>query len=148
MKKIFNQIVDPNLQVIDITTGEIKSAVSHIKVDNIDDFIMIFLNNLRCLYNLEGLELKLLMQCWKKSLYANDYSGNILLNDNDFKKSVIDDGLKMSPATIDVYISKLCKKGLLIRLSKGKYMLNPNYFFKGRLSDRSKLKLEMSYNLE
>ena len=40
------------------------------------------------------------------------------------------------------------KKGLLIKQCKGQYTLNPEYFFKGTLSNRSSLKYTLCYNPE
>lgn len=45
----------------------------------------------------------------------------------------------MSSASIDNVFSKLSKEGFLIKKCRGAYLLNPKYFFKGTLSDRTKI---------
>ena len=82
------------------------------------------------------------MGCWKYSSYnsTNYAEGNIVHNNPSFKEFCRQDGLVTSDANIDNAISTLCKKGLLIKRCKGEYILDPRYFFKGKLSDRSKIK--------
>ena len=48
-------------------------------------------------------------------------------------------GLDISNNTIDLYFHQLTKEGFLVKLCKGKYMLNPKYFFKGTLNDSAKM---------
>lgn len=148
-KKNFIKVNQPELSVVNTETGEIvKEGINKIIAVDLDSYIMIFLNSLSGLYNLDGLEIKVLMGCWKKSLFATEYEGNIVVNDVEFKQSIINDGLDLSPASIDVYISKLTKKEMLIRIAKGKYMLNPKYFWKGVVNSRSKLLFELRYEGE
>ena len=47
-----------------------------------------------------------------------------------------------------MYVSKLAKKDILIKQCQGTYMLNPLYFFKGKLSDRTHLKLVIENRLQ
>ena len=147
MKKIFTQIDDPRLNVVDSATGEIISAVKRVKAETIDDFMMVFLNGLNYLFKLDGKELKVLMCCWKaSSISTMENSANLFANNVVFKNYVRKQGLELSDSAIDNYVHKLAKKGTIKRMCKGYYMLNPDYFFKGRLSERSKLKLELEYN--
>lgn len=130
--------------LLDKETGEIKDLNITRKV-TLDEFIMVFFASYPELLTLPGLQLKVLMCCWKYSTYNanNAEEGNLLHNNAYFKQYCREDGLDASDANIDNCISGLSKRGLLIKRCKGEYLLNPNYFFKGKLTDRSKI----SYNL-
>jgi hypothetical protein len=126
--------------VIDLETGDLTECYQLRKV-SLDEFIMVFFSSYPDLYKLNGVQLKVLMQCWKCSTYnsVNCTEGNIVHNNPKFKECCRQDGLETSDANIDNAISTLCKKGLLIKRCKGKYLLDPRYFFKGKLSDRSRI---------
>lgn len=129
------------LNVIDTQTGELTDYYQLRKV-SLDEFIMVFFSSYPELYQLNGVQLKVLMGCWKYSSYnSTSYAeGNIVHNNPTFKELCRQDGLVTSDANIDNAISTLCKKGLLIKRCKGEYILDPRYFFKGKLSDRSRIK--------
>lgn len=84
------------------------------------------------------------MCCWKHSTYnkENEVSGNIVHNNASFKQHCREEGLDLSDASIDNNISALCKAGLLIKKCRGEYLLNPDYFFKGSLSQRTKMLMQ------
>lgn len=124
-------------------TGEVLEW-KRTKIVNVDEFIMFFFASIPELFQLEGLHLKVLMCCWKASSYNSvDAEGNIVNNNKLLKDYIRQHGLDISDNTIDVIISKLAKKGILIKKCRGSYMLNPRYFFKGRLAEKSKLELKM-----
>lgn len=125
-------------------TGVIEVYKETKKV-TIDEFIMIFFSSFPELFSLQGAQLKVLMCCWKYSTYNAEQveDGNVVHNNSSFKAYCKQDGLETSDAHIDNAISSLCKRGLLIKRCRGEYLLNPEYFFKGKLSDRSKLQLNI-----
>ena len=53
-KKIYIQQNKPELCVVNTDTGEIVSGVASTKVENIDEFIMIFLLNIQDAFKLDG----------------------------------------------------------------------------------------------
>ena len=126
--------------IVDNCTGEILDLYQTKKV-SLDEFIMVFFANNAQLMKLKGLYLKVLICCWKFSSYNAEYEeeGNIVHNNASFKEFCKQDGLNTSDASIDNAISYLNKEGLLIKKCRGEYMLDPRYFFKGRLSKRSKI---------
>lgn len=130
--------------LLDKETGEIRDLNITKKV-TLDEFIMVFFASYPELLKLSGLQLKVLMCCWKYSTYNanNAEEGNLLHNNAYFKQYCNEDGLNVPDASIDNAISFLSRKDLLIKRCRGEYLLNPNYFFKGKLTDRSKI----SYNL-
>ena len=126
--------------VVDNHTGELLELRQTRKL-SLEEFIMVFFSSYPELFKLKGLQLKILMCCWKHSTYnkENDTTGNIVHNNASFKQHCKDEGLNLSDASIDNNISQLCKTGLLIKKCRGEYVLNPNYFFKGSLSQRTKM---------
>jgi hypothetical protein len=89
------------------------------------------------------------MCCWKASTYNNvETEGNLVCNNKLLKDYIRQCGLDTTDGAIDVTIHKLAKENILIKKCKGTYMLNPKYFFKGRLAEKSKLELKMVTNPE
>lgn len=126
--------------LLDKHTGDLLDYKRSRKV-TMDEFIMIFFASYPELMEVPGQKLKVLMCCWKYSTYGTSEDANIFINDKVFKEHVREYEPKMSDGSIDVAISFLSKKGLLWKLCKGRYALNKDYFFKGKLNDRSKLKM-------
>jgi hypothetical protein len=126
--------------VVDNHTGELLELKQTRKL-SLEEFIMVFFSSYPELFKLKGLQLKILMCCWKHSTYnkENDLSGNIVHNNTSFKEHCREEGLQLSDASIDNNISALCKAGLLRKKCRGEYLLNPDYFFKGSLSQRTKV---------
>lgn len=135
--------------LLDNRTGEIIDFVQTRKV-TLDEFIMVFFSSYPQLMKLKGNQLKVLICCWKYSSYNpdNEDRGNVVYNGPSFKEACRDNGLEVSNAVIDNAISALCKQGFLIKKYRGEYLLNPQYFFKGRLSNRSKMKISFEVTPE
>lgn len=110
-----------------------------------EEYAMVFLENLSKLYELKGMEFKVLLCCWMESCYSGKgvIAGNLVYNDTLFKNKCREKGLKTTNAVFDNAFSILHRKGYLLKISKGLYMVNPLYAFKGTLSDRSKLLEEL-----
>lgn len=145
MKKIFTQVEQPLLATVNTDTGEIVSGVATLKVTSVDEFIMVFLNSLPQVFDLEGQQLKVLMCCWKYSSFnPSAPEGNRIVNSKAFKEYVRSNGLDISDAAIDNAFSIMAKKRILVKECRGQYLLNPEYFFKGTLSNRAKLQLNIT----
>lgn len=137
---------DPDYSLLDNYTGEVLEW-KRTRVVSVDEFIMFFFASMPDLFKLKGLQLKVLMCCWKHSSYNNVIEdGNIVHNDRLLKEYIRSCGLDITDSAIDVIIHNLAKANILIKKCKGTYMLNPQYFFKGRLADKSKLELRMVTN--
>ena len=136
-----------DFSLVDNHTGELLEFRQTKRV-SLDEFIQVFFSSYPELFKLKGLQLKMLMCCWKHSTYNkdNDTTGNVVHNNATFKQNCRSEGLDISDASIDNYISDLCKAGLLIKKCRGEYLLNPDYFFKGSLSQRTKI--QMHYIVE
>lgn len=135
--------------LVDKHTGEITDLNVTRKI-TLDEFIMVFFSSCPALMQLKGNHLKVLILCWKHSSYnpENEERGNIIHNSPGFKEACRESGLDVSNAVIDNAISALCKKGFLIKKYRGEYLLNPLYFFKGRLSNRSKVNISFTVEPE
>lgn len=143
-KKIYIQQKHPELSVVNTETGEIISGVATTKVETIDEFIMIFLLNIQDAFKLEGQHLKILMCCWKYSSFnPSSPEGNRVTNNQALKNKIRESGLEVSDTVINNAFTAFVKNDLMIKECRGQYMLNPKYFFKGTLSNRSKLKLNI-----
>lgn len=129
--------------IVDNHTGELLELRQTRKL-SLEEFIMVFFSSYPQLFKLKGLQLKILMCCWKHSTYnkENDTTGNIVHNNASFKQHCREEGLDIADASIDNTISSLCKTGLLVKKCRGEYLLNPDYFFKGSLSQRTKVLMQ------
>lgn len=132
--------INPGYSLVDNATGELKEFKQVRKIKQ-DDFIMVFLSSIPKFYKMEGGQIKMMMSLWKLSSFnaANTKEGNIITNDLYTKTQIRNMGLDISNNTIDLYFHQLTKEGFLVKLCKGKYMLNPKYFFKGTLNDSAKM---------
>lgn len=126
--------------LLDKNTGEIIEY-KHTKKVDLGEFIQVYFSSCPQIMRLKGSYLKVLICIWKYSTYnsSNEMEGNIIHNDSLFKKYCHDEGIGDSNALIDNAFSKLNKEGIIIKQCRGTYMLNPEYFFKGSLSSRSKI---------
>lgn len=146
MKKIYTRINHSELRTVNVNTGEVISGVSEVKCSTIDAFIMCFLNSISEITNLDGNSMRVLLWCWKFSSFNNSLPmGNTITNNTVFRNSIRENGGDLSDSVITKAFHILSKKGLLIKQCKGQYVLNPEYFFKGTLSDRSSVKYIVSY---
>lgn len=137
---------DSDYSLLDNHTGEVIEW-KRTKVVSVDEFIMFFFASMPDLFKLKGLQLKVLMCCWKHSSYNNVIEdGNIVHNDRLLKEYIRSCGLEITDGAIDVIIHNLAKANILIKKCKGTYMLNPQYFFKGKLAEKSRLELRMVTN--
>lgn len=148
-KKVYTQTDVPEFKVVNTVTGEIISGISTVRCESIDDFIMCFLSSIREVAALDGNSIRVLLYCWKYSSFNyNLPEANVIVNDKDFKSTIRKNGLDMSDAVINNCFMKLSKAGMLIAKCRGKYILNPKYFFKGTLANRSKLQVNIIYDGE
>lgn len=117
---------------------------------NVRDFIQVYLDDMSGLLGIKSLaEQQVLAWFWKFSQYPNDeFDCNyVSLSSLLFEKLQESTGLK--PQSIRNTISALSKKRILIKDSKrrGIYYLNPQFFWKGKLSDNTRnMRLNINYD--
>lgn len=114
---------------IDNLTGEILSDRSNVhsinKLPPEPDYIKLYVAEIGRLHGLQAGHRDILL--YVASLVA--YDGTVVLNPR--RKGQIALTLKISPRSIDNALSEFVKTGLLVRLCRGDFELNPFLFGKG-----------------
>lgn len=136
-------IVKENIKVNEY--GELISAEQTIvKKISAEEFTQVYLRDNEEFYSLSKAESNVLSICWLLSIYYSDESFNLPGNKVTFDKSfktIVEKKTGLKSSTIYNTMASLVKKEMLLKNKdeKGTYYLNPKYFFKGRLTDRTKL---------
>ena len=137
-------MIEKTRTIIDQETGEIIEQESVvIKKLKPHEFIQVYLEDMSGLMQLKSIsETKILYVLWKYSNYIEDddsYIGNKFILDKSLKDKILNE-TGFVESTVKNTISSLVKRGILIKDKKYKmnYYLNPIYFFKGKLSDRTR----------
>lgn len=145
--------------IIDKETGEVldTQVVSNKeinftrKVKNYNEFIMVYLEDISSFLKIENAtQIKVLALIWRDANYNNPElnEGNTIAILKDDKERWATE-INVNTRTIDNALSALVKKELLISVCKGKYKLNPKYYFKGSNTDRTKiLNVQVNYEFE
>lgn len=148
-KRIYTTKSYPELSVVNNETGEIISGVAKTVYTDVDDFIMCFLNSISDITKLEGNYIRVLMYCWKFSTFNPAVEdGNIIYNNKLFKNKIRENGCNLSDPVIDKAFHVLTSNGFLIKKCRATYMLNPEYFFRGNLTSRSKIIRSIALNCD
>ena len=132
------------------TTQETTHNIRALKKCTSDEFIMVYLKDLSGFLQIDnGTQIKLLSIIWREIGYNNPdlNEGNVLaiLKDDKERWAKV---LNVTVRTIENALSALVKKKLLLSDARGKYKLNPLYYFKGTSKDRLRiLNLRIDYNI-
>lgn len=125
--------------------GEIISAeVKTIKTVSAEQFCQIYLRDNEEFYKLSKAESNVLAVLWYTSNYYEDTEralpGNKISLDEELRDT-IKVKTNLASGTIRNTITSLVKKKMLLKDSRYKsvYYLNPEYFFKGKISDRTQI---------
>lgn len=125
--------------------GEILSAeVKTIKTVSAEQFCQIYLRDNKEFYKLSKAESNVLAVLWYTSNYYEDKDralpGNKISLDEELRDT-IKIKTNLAAGTIRNTITSLVKKKMLLKDSRYKavYYLNPEYFFKGKISDRTQI---------
>lgn len=139
MEIVTRQLI-PELSVVNNETGELLAGVTKIKCRTQEEFIMCFLNSLSVLMKLDGYVMKVLLVIWKCSTFnPNGDEANSITNSKVLKDEVRKYCPTMTDDIINHAFTELKKKEILLRQCRGVYKLNPVFFFKGSLTQRSRL---------
>lgn len=146
-------IVKENVKVNEF--GELLSAEQTIvRKVNAEEFCQIYLKDCEDFSNLTGSEYRVLVQCWLYSTYYKDSQLDIpgnMVSYNAVLKESIQRKTGLKEGTIKNALNSLVRKNMLLKPEgiRGVYYLNPKYFFKGKLTERTKLiKRNIEYQLE
>ena len=125
--------------------GEILSAeIKTIKTVSAEQFCQIYLRDNEEFYKLSKAESNVLAVLWYTSNYYEDKDralpGNKISLDEELRDT-IKIKTNLAAGTIRNTITSLVKKKMLLKDSRYKavYYLNPEYFFKGKISDRTQI---------
>lgn len=133
------KVFESQNRIVDKETGEQLSLETKIvKTVSIDNFIQIYLEDLAGLFKIDNMsEYKVIIWLWKKSTFnaKNSGLGNKIFLVKSEKEEIAKE-TNLSYSRVNNIISELVKKNLLIKLGRSVYVLNPQYFFKGYLTDR------------
>lgn len=115
--------------------GEILSAI---KTVSAEQFCQIYLRDNEEFYKLSKAESNVLAVLWYTSNYYED-KNKISLDEE--LRDTIKIKTNLAAGTIRNTITSLVKKKMLLKDSRYKavYYLNPEYFFKGKISDRTQI---------
>lgn len=122
--------------------GEILSAeIKTIKTVSAEQFCQIYLRDNEEFYKLSKAESNVLAVLWYTSNYYDEaLPGNKISLDEELRDT-IKIKTNLAAGTIRNTITSLVKKKMLLKDSRYKavYYLNPEYFFKGKISDRTQI---------
>jgi len=108
-------------------TGEVTERVRHlVETTTAEKFIKVYLNFISGELNLKDYEKAFILEIFPRVNYETN-KVTLLLDD----KTEIANKLKRSVSHINNMITSLKKSNVLVQVSRGKYMLNPEYFFRG-----------------
>ena len=136
-------------------TGEVyeqlesKTITTTRKVQNYNEFIMVYLEDMSSFLRLDNAtQIKLLSLIWRDIAYAHpgDSDGNTITIVKAHKDKWAKE-IEVEPTTIANALTALVKKELLTSTERSVYKLNAKYFFKGKSSDRKKI-LEKVFRYE
>lgn len=144
-KKKNNSFSKETTHVVDRQDGQIfRTEIITRKRVAADKFVQLYLDNFGALMGIEGEgEYRLILWCAKNM----NYDTNEVIIVNALKKRIAAE-CDLSPYTINNAVSALVSKNLLLRKDRSIYMLNPNYFFKGKIDDRAALIRTVEYYIQ
>lgn len=131
-------------QIESIKVGVSGEILSAIKTVSAEQFCQIYLRDNEEFYKLSKAESNVLAVLWYTSNYYEDkdraLSGNKISLDEELRDT-IKIKTNLAAGTIRNTITSLVKKKMLLKDSRYKavYYLNPEYFFKGKISDRTQI---------
>lgn len=125
--------------------GEIVSAeIKMVKMVSAEQFCQVYLKDNEEFYKLSKAEANVLSVLWYTSNYYEDKDialpGNKISLDEQLR-DVIKAKTGLASGTIKNTVGSLVKKKMLLKDNRYKcvYYLNPEYFFKGKITDRTKI---------
>ena len=144
MSNRFIKVNDGLHYKVNTETGELEEVFVNVAMDN-KSWYMTYFSCFSAYIKLTGCQKDLLMALCILSNYSTSIpEGNVFSNNKYLKNKIREMGLNWTDGQINNEISRLAKINMLQKLERGTYMLNPEYFWKGTMSDRTKLLLNVS----
>jgi hypothetical protein len=112
-------------EVIDVTTKEVK-----VLTDTREEFLQFYISLEAKIIEMSLSEERLLMYC------IIHCDRNNVINIGSYAKKEINNKYKIASSTIANGLSQLMSKGVIVRVGRGAYKINPRYVWKGNSNDR------------
>lgn len=111
------------------------------------DFVKLYLDHVLVHKDLSIKLSPLLTQICKLANYADNEQGGMMIFLNSYTKEMIRSNLNYSSVkAIEKAITQLVHNQILIRKSRGAYLLNPYFFGKGHWEDVKKIRATIDFN--
>lgn len=136
------KIIQESIKIIENENGETvrKEEQTVYGINREPGYIKLYLDNLLYLKDLPAGLNTILLSLLKRMNYQNE----VILNAGI--KRIMSEEIKLSLSSINNAISKFVTAGILIRIEKGVYLLNPHLFGKGEWANISKIRLEVVFD--
>lgn len=133
---------DPVRGMHNTETGEDLGPVINTIYIQPENFTKLFNNNIETLLSVHPQALQVLLVAVKYATFseANGEEGSYFYNDDIFKKHVqelIKPEIKKK--TINKYLHDLAEASIIIRQSRGTYLINPYFLLKGKINKPTKI---------
>ena len=152
MAKRFRRVQDPTQIIVDKESGEVLRAVTKVVCETQEEFVKIYLNAIDELVKLDRRMIQILMLCLKEAKFCDEQhvEGNVVYNYAEFKNKCRQlprkpEENELSDDAINTYMSRLASQKLLLRKSRGVFILNPRYFAKGKITPKTRMELIVQY---
>lgn len=126
------------------------TSVSHVQRE--PDYVKLYLDFLSYMARTPPALLdatgQLLYELLKRATYAETGGTGMVLALNSWMKSEIAKACNIKLGTLDNKLSSLVNSGLLVRIGRGTFQLNPYYFGKGAWSDVSEIRATVTFDSE
>lgn len=145
-KKTAKVLVTNTNTVTDKDTGEILSQERSTKLKQVErepNYIKLYTDDIGRLFNLPGSSSEVLAAIASHMAYKT----NIIVLYGPIKKVIMAE-LGMNINTFNKAIDDLYKAGMLIRLSRACYMVDPELYGSGSWQDVKKVRLSIEYNAD
>lgn len=145
-KKIAKIVVTDTNTITDHETGEVLSQERSTKTKQIErepNYIKLYTDDIGRLFNLPGSSSDVLAAIASHMAYKT----NIIVLYGPIKKVIMAE-LGMNKNTFNKAIDDLYKAGMLIRISRACYMVDPELYGSGTWNDVKKVRLSIEYNAD
>ena len=134
-------------KVIDRETGEIlhEEHITERKCESEPDFIKLYIDDLGTLMGLTPAEMGLALNMAKNMTYADDELGSCVFMTGLLKKKICETvGIKNN-TVINRLLLQLKNKGIIYRVDRSVYRMNPYFFGRGTWKDIEKIRMIVEY---
>lgn len=137
--------------VADYNTGEVKSmTVTKVEIIGVEPgFVKMYLKDIEGLYQLSRTDTALLYELLKIMRYEdNAVALNVGIKDSICATINKQTENVMDRNSFNVYLNRLCGRGIIMKVSKGNYQVNAFLFGKGPWKDILNIRMNVEYNKE